>query len=843
MIRFEKLFSWAWSVLVVLTLAFAISGCEGDDGAAGPAGAAGPPGPPGDTGDTGPPGPTPSAVEAAIEKANVESCGTCHGGQGDAHQAVYKEYVDSTLAMAITAVESDAILGTTDFTLTVDFSLAQNDAPLIADPATFDAIGFYVTHLNAEGEFVTSGDGFYSALDASSVVGNGDGTYTLTNTVAYDVSNYAGGAITGKVGLGRFEFPDNPYTADEGGSRRIVAYADLATATLQVGGDSLNGWMSAANVSGCESCHGTPFRKHANIEAVVTGAPDFTQCKACHVSDRNGGHPEWQYMVDDPFAWATGEAATEDYTYTRNLMNDVHMSHAMEFPFPQSMANCVTCHEGKIAMVLDNSNFTPQTCKSCHVVNGNDAWPGYDDIGTTPPTPVPAEKYAQTRRPPPLEYLWARAGAGVATVHNFADIDAVDCTACHGGVAPAFNALHTGYDKTVYDANGNRYATLNTVSVDSVTRSDNLLTVNFSATNADIVPTLAISFYGWDTKHYIIPAHERDGNRVDEACIGRRAGCNIEWSPGSTKPFFDESDASVAGNWMVTFDMSLFQPYKTDPIPQLIADGVVKYAEISILPRLSIDGESVNLEAVSTSYDLGGSMIMDDYYQGAGATVAIEKCKACHDNVTVLVHGGSGRFGDSMQVCKVCHNPTYDGGHLEMQARSIDSYVHAIHRFQPLDENAVFTADDPVFTLRNKMHKEHALPYFTSLACESCHVEPLVGVAGNYNVPDQSKSMPGAQSGSWEYQAWEDEEEVFDFGRSFGLIPPAVQGAASRSCGSCHRAEWIKEDHAGDLASFDAHTGTFGTYVANDPIDEEGDGFEEEPVLFGIIDKIMSFFQ
>ena len=98
-------------------------------------------------------------------------------------------------------------------------------------------------------------------------------------------------------------------------------------------------------------------------------------------------------------------------------------------------------------------------------------------------------------------------------------------------------------------------------------------TVNFTATNADIVPTLAISFYGWDSKHYIIPAHERDGNRVDEGCgpTSTRPGCNIEWSPGSTKPFFTEETGSVAGDWIVTFDMSLYQSYKTDPIPTLIA--------------------------------------------------------------------------------------------------------------------------------------------------------------------------------------------------------------------------------------------------------------------------------
>ena len=36
--QFHKLFRWAWSILVVCTLAFAMGGCEGDDGAQGPTG-------------------------------------------------------------------------------------------------------------------------------------------------------------------------------------------------------------------------------------------------------------------------------------------------------------------------------------------------------------------------------------------------------------------------------------------------------------------------------------------------------------------------------------------------------------------------------------------------------------------------------------------------------------------------------------------------------------------------------------------------------------------------------------------------------------------------------------
>ena len=36
---------------------------------------------------------------------------------------------------------------------------------------------------------------------------------------------------------------------------------------------------------------------------------------------------------------------------------------------------------------------------------------------------------------------------------------ASDCTACHGEgkVAPAFNKIHTGYDKAIYTADGMKY--------------------------------------------------------------------------------------------------------------------------------------------------------------------------------------------------------------------------------------------------------------------------------------------------------------------------------------------------------------------------------------------------
>jgi hypothetical protein len=78
--------------------------------------------------------------------------------------------------------------------------------------------------------------------------------------------------------------------------------------------------------------------------------------------------------------------------------------------------------------------------------------------------------------------------------------------------------------------------------------------------------------------------------------------------------------------------------------------------------------------------------------------------------------------------------------------------------------------------------------------------------------------------------------------RNIGSIPEHVTGPASRACGGCHRAVMINEDHAGNLASFNAHTEAFGTYAENDTADDQGTPVDDE-VLFGIIEKIMTWFE
>ena len=813
--RFEGLRRWAWSILVVSAMAFALGGCDGKDGKNGLDGQDG------QDGADGQPAPVPDAIDAAIAMAEVESCSTCHGDAGSLHQGVYDEYAEddnpNTLTMTFDALNVVAAAAG-GFDLTLDLSITKNGAPYI-DPIgaspSFDSVSIYIAEYDSTtGEFYNSAGGFAFGLSASNAASNGDGTYTLIQNVPVDPTAFGGGAIMGRIADGLLDTEVDNYAPSDG--RRVQMYADNAGASWPIG--DMATFESAANVESCQACHGTPYRKHGNSPGVVAGAPDFTYCRGCHNNTANGGHSEWQHEQDDALAWATDTPPTAEqqarYAYERTLEADVHMSHSMHLPYPQPMATCNTCHEGKLAQVLDNSNFTWETCQGCHVVEGIGSWP---DDGTGNEGP-----YRQAHRAPAFDYLWQR-GPDL----SFHDVVAnPDCQGCHGaGIAKQFSEYHNGFDSHIYDDTGQRYSDLYPVTIDSVSMAGDLMTVAFSGDPA-IVPELLVSFYGWDTKHYIVGSHERDSNDVD-CPHAQRPGCNAEYVPessgGGAIPMFTEDAASVPGAWIVTFDASLWQLYKTDDIPTLIANGDVTKAEISIAPELQVSGKDVMLEAVSDAFDIAGNAIIADHFAGANEVVDIDKCNACHDDMGALpVHEGSGRFGDNMQVCKACHTTTFPGSHMEMQSRSIDSYVHAIHSFQPFDLGDV-DSTDAVEVKRTAAHMKHKFPFLTALACEGCHVDDFVAGEVRYSVPDQAESLFGVLATS---------DDIPD--RSIGNIPEHVTGPASRACGGCHRAVMINKDQAGDLAAFNAHTNAFGTYVENDDDDE---------VLFGIIDKIMTLFE
>lgn len=268
-------------------------------------------------------------------------------------------------------------------------------------------------------------------------------------------------------------------------------------------------YVSPANNAGCVKCHTDPYLKHGYIYAQVNHDPatDFYTCKACHLDNGAGGHFEWQLLVDDPALAAavlagTTQLTTEQkaqYAYKTSLMNDVHMSHAMEFPYPQSMSNCATCHAGKLDSILTDANFKVETCKSCHAVTGSKEY-GTDKLAL------------KTILPSPL--------------HDSMDLNTTDCSSCHraGGIAPVFSKIHTGYDKTIYTADGQKYSEAITVAIDRAVLNGTDLTIEISAAgsagsldSADMTAELMIGLYGYDTKDFIVNGHERydsNGNGI-----------------------------------------------------------------------------------------------------------------------------------------------------------------------------------------------------------------------------------------------------------------------------------------------------------------------------------------
>jgi len=776
----------------------------GPIGLAGPAGDAGPAGPVGAAGAVGPSG---AAGESMTLVAEPESCIVCHDGAGAEHQAVYDDYVDeSNLAIAIDRVSTTGTTSVMTVTIHQDGELYVED-----DLSGLNQARFYAMAYDSETNMWDGRDEDYEPsgyVRFSTVAALGNGKYTITaSDVPYKIETSDAIAYA-YIAEGSLDVEEP--------SGHVHIYANVASAGVSYG--DADTYESVAVVSGCEKCHGEPYGKHGYRMAEVEGLSDFASCKVCHYDDRKGGHEDWQVFANDPVRYAelhdgadlTAEEEVQ-YAYMATVMQDTHQTHAMEFPYPQSMSNCITCHEGKLDMILTDEYFKIETCKSCHPVTGSEEY-GTADVA-----------------------LWTLLPA----VHDGMDLDAVDCASCHSaaGGFPVFSAIHTGYDKQVYTDDGVKYADAVVITIDEVSVSNDVVTVKFSATSdlagiaaRDIAPTVMVGMYGWDTKDYIIGPHERlvDDNADGE--ISRSSGDSraLEYEVGDEHP--RASTVSVPGSgggtgtgggtggggakWEVTVDMSTWG--------NLIDDGTVSRIEVAVMGELvsadllDLEGDPLELalNAVSRTYDLVAGAFDDDYYADI---TDVENCNVCHEALGITFHGPD--RGGSIVVCRMCHITKSDGSHLEMQSRSIDSYVHAIHSFQAFDIGDVdFT--DPVAAAQYDIHVEHNLPTFTAKSCEACHNE------GTYEIPDQTKSLPGLLSAS---------DTVEGRDRAIGDVPEVATGPGARACGGCHRAMAITDDDANKLAAFYSHMKS-GGYV----LEVEGN---ETEFIMAVIGDIMGKFE
>jgi OmcA/MtrC family decaheme c-type cytochrome len=780
----KKLLKGMLIIGLTVLLGIVMAACSGTPGPEGPAG---PPGPVGPAGPAGPAG----ADAPAAEVLKVETCSTCHSTAGANHQASYDElYQDGVIT-----VTNMAYAFTAPSTHTVSFDMNKDGAPFDAKNA--DSIGIY---------FVPYTDGAFQFEPATERL-------NMKGTITCDTAGKCKSVLVGEGDLYTVNYRSVNglvvlYGRDETvGSlpARISLNKYPFAAVLETGAGV--DYVSAANDAGCVKCHTDPYLKHGYIYAQVNDDPgtDFYTCKACHLDNGEGGHFEWQLLVDNPELAAaffeddsvlTPEMA-EQYAYETSLMNDVHMSHAMEFPYPQSMANCATCHEGKLEAVLSDENFNIATCKSCHPMTGAVKVEGeetlYDTTTLALKTIIPE------------------------AIHGSLDLETADCVSCHGadGSASTFSEIHTGYDNVIYAAADLKYSEAIVVTIDEASVADNKLTVKFSAAEdpdvdgvaaADIVPTVMVGLYGWDTKDFIVGPHERLVDDNGDGAIDSKDSRTLEYEVGEEHPRVSTVSAA-GGSWEVVFDMSTWA--------DLIADGTVKRVEIGVMPALeNADGVMLALNAVSRTFDLGANAFDDEFY---GPITKVEGCNLCHDALGTTFH--SPDYGGNIVVCRMCHIVKSGGSHLEMQSRSIDSYVHAIHSGQAFDIGDINFAD-PVEEMHYGHHIEFPFPNHGVTNCESCHV------SGAYNTPDQSKSLPGLLSASDSNDTWD---------RSIGDVPSYVTGPATRACGACHKAELINEDDAGGLAILTQHF-TDGGYLV-----EAGD--DAAGTLQSVFDKIMALFK
>ena len=665
-----------------------------------------------------------------------ESCVTCHGDAGAKHQASYDQlYQDGVIQvtdLAYTFAGPD--------TTTITFKMTKDGAPFDARKA--DSLAIY---------FAPYADGKFQ-FDPPAERMN------LKGKLAYDGAGGTTSTLTGTVDLTDVPGVIVLYGTDENVGTlpariRLTKYPFAAL--LNTGGGT--DYVSAANNDGCEKCHTDPYLKHGYIYGQVDGdsATDFVTCKACHLDNGEGGHYEWQLLVDDPALaaefLAQGEEAQlppekqEMYVYKTSLMNDVHMSHAMEFPYPQSMANCVTCHEGKLDTVLADENFTVETCKSCHPMTGSEE---YGTAALALKTITPADS------------------------HEKVDLNVDECTECHevGKKAPGFSEIHTGYNTAIYADGGLKYSDAISVTIDSAAFDGSKLTFAFSAAGspdlgldlATITPTVMVGLYGYDTKDFVIGAHERLFDDNGDGTIDNKDQRTLEYVVGEGEPARCDRGG---GRRQVGSGCRSVGVGRSDRRRHREASRDCGHAGAA-----RCEWRLLALNAPSRTFDLAANDFADDFYSPI-AKVA-DGCNNCHEALGTTFH--SPDRGGNLVVCRMCHITKSGSSHLEMQSRSLDSYIHALHSGQALDIADIDFAD-PVQAMHYEHHIEFPFPTHGSTNCEACHVE------GAYNVPDQTKSLPGILSASEPVNGWD---------RNIGEVPADVTGPASRpAAGATGRAD------------------------------------------------------
>jgi len=759
--RFDELLRWALSALVVCTLAFALSGCDGDDGRDGAAGAAGPAGPPG---AEGPPGP-----EGTAGITPLETCAVCHSDGSFASVPAAHEVFDvgSFADFAVTPDAAD---------LVVSFSATADGAATTA--ATFRRAyfsdGTVRTSLTAEIEadldnlFVNNGDGTYSVriVDGVARFGGTNGRYLVI-------------LLTGANAL------------------EIAAVGDYPAPI------PLAGMASSEACVGCHGASGEVGRFDPTNGGGHYSAPISAQaCVVCH-------------RPDDP---ATPEDDEPSYLQFFRIVHGIHNSHQMapteltpdggfatgrdhdrttdgvqlkiyDVSYPTYMTNCSVCHSDDTIVpatggsALAAANAMPVSgrgCLSCHGAMENDSWD------------FTAVSFHLTNIPDPITF---------------------DCaTGCHtdGGlatekvvVADFHNGATTGRGGIIWDGadtaltEGAKFDwKVNSVVDDGVN-----LAISWQASydgvgvdpcNATVGPGAPVFFVDNRLRVY------RNYAQGEDFILGRSTS-----APGQARNVDVTVDNTTCQDGVATTTLQ---------VDEVDAErGRLALGGKPLVVSVADPAQTMQARVPTPTYDW---LVGDGGAAPARRNVVntAEKCLKCHVG-SLYQHGGD--RVDNLDMCILCHNSAsneksvrvgmgvdeseaYDGKVGEtFEMKTMLHRIHSagvegsppyliyrnrgIYAFAP-DESllpnwpgtgsqVVFGSDldsdgNPGEFVTN--HNFHSADYPRALnACTACHTEDFDV------IPDQTKAMAtttDAGSTDWGYQ-----------------IDDVLQGAATTACITCHK--------------------------------------------------------
>jgi len=740
--RFNGFSRWAWSILVVCTMAFALGGCDGDDGAAGVAG------PAGATGAEGPEGPP--GTSATVTP--LESCAVCHD-EGSFASAPAAHEVFDVGSFADFAVAPDVAVPAD---LIVSFSVTADGAAATA--ATFRRAyvsdGTVRTSLSNEIE-----------LDPTLFVNNGDGTYSVR--IVDGVARFGGTNSRYLVvvlnGLNELE---------------IAAVGDYPAAIPLAG---------LASNEACAGCHGVsgeagrfaPTNRGGHYSAPMSAEA----CVVCH-------------RPDDP---ATPDE-DEEPSYMRfvRVVHGIHNSHnfpdgeflsdrdnVYDVSYPTYMTNCSVCHSDDTIVpavgvsALAAANAMPVSGSNCFTCHGS--MDSFDFTGLEFHLDVPEPETANCQ-------ACHDGGLARATVAEFHD----GLTTGRGGI------IFGGVDTSVTE--GAKFDWEITGIIDDGTNLAISWQASYDSVGVDpcnaTVGAGAPVFHGDGNGNLSMLRNYAQG---DDFILGQSTS-----APGQALSVDVTNDNTTCAGGVATTTIPVDDEIAERGIVALqgkprvvsVLDPAETMAVRAVTPTYEwmLGSGDAPLTARRNVVDTGECLqchVGSLYQHGGNRVDNIDMCILCHNSASneknVRVGLGvdeseayDGRAGETFEMKTMLHR-IHSAGE-EGQPPYVIYRNRGIYAFAPdtsglqnwpgTGPQIVFgSAEDSVIN-----HNFHSADYPRALkACLACHTEDFAV------MPDQTKAMANTvDAGS---EDW------------FNQLDDTLQGATTTACTTCH-ADSASKGHA-----------------------------------------------